>query len=76
MRMLDGAGTATAVRALNLASDLRAGIQTRLHPYGDRGSYTTETVIVMVALAALALTVMGTLGPKVIAKMHSIDLGG
>lgn len=69
MSRLSYAITAVAVAAQNHVHDL----WTRRD---DRGSYTTETVIVMVALAALALTAMGTLGPKIIAKMQSIDLGG
>lgn len=69
MSALSHAATAIVVAAQNQIRDLWTHRD-------DRGSYTTETVIVMVALAALALTVMATLGPKIIAKMQSIDLGG
>jgi hypothetical protein len=57
-----------AVRAWARAYLLRAHL-------GDRG-YSTETVLVTVALAALALAVVAILGPKIIAKASSINLGG
>jgi len=38
--------------------------------------YSTETVLVTVALAALALAVVAILVPKILAKAASIQLGG
>ena len=42
---------------------------------GENG-YTTEAVIAIVALAALALTVTGLLTREVVAKARSLNLGG
>ena len=41
---------------------------------GDSG-YTTETVVVTALLVVLALTVVGIIVTKVLAKAHSIELG-
>ncbi|WP_060954422.1 hypothetical protein [Streptomyces hygroscopicus] len=41
---------------------------------GDAG-YTTETIVVTALLVVLALTVVGIIVAKVLAKAHSIDLG-
>lgn len=63
---------------LTIAVSVMNGIHDRIARTRRRGEagYTTEAVIAMVALAALALTVMATLGPKIIAKVQSINLGG
>lgn len=41
---------------------------------GDAG-YTTETVIAIALLAALAIAVLAIIGAKVLAKADSINLG-
>ncbi|GIH99193.1 hypothetical protein Pta02_12020 [Planobispora takensis] len=45
----------------------------RRHP--DRGSFSTETVIVTAILVAIAITAGAILLSKVLAKVNSIDLG-
>jgi hypothetical protein len=45
----------------------------REHP--DDGSFSTEAVVVTALLVALAIAVMAALGPKVLAKVQSINLG-
>ncbi len=45
-----------------------------LRATGDAG-YSTEAVITIAVVAALALTVLGIIAAKVIAKANSIDLG-
>lgn len=46
----------------------------RRNAHGDAG-YTTETVVVTALLAILAVTVVGIIVAKVVAKAGSIDLG-
>jgi hypothetical protein len=38
------------------------------------GGYSTETIAVTAALAALALAALAILGPKVIAKINGVSL--
>jgi hypothetical protein len=42
----------------------------------DAGSYTTETVITVAILSALALAVVAAIALKVSTKANSINLGG
>ncbi len=45
----------------------------REHP--DKGSFTTETVIVIAVLVAIAIAVGAVLMTKVMAKVNQLDLG-
>jgi hypothetical protein len=45
----------------------------REHP--DEGSSTVETVLLISLLVALAITVIGIIAAKIIAKANSINLG-
>lgn len=56
------------------AETLRSGLAARTGP--REAGYSTETIIVTVALVVMALTVTAILVPKVIAKAASINLGG
>jgi hypothetical protein len=51
---------------------LRA-LAARLRDLGDDG-YSTEAVIVTALLVILAITVIGVISAKVIAKVNSIDM--
>lgn len=46
----------------------------KLKDSGD-GGYTTETVVVIALLVALAITVVGIIAAKVIAKAGALNLG-
>lgn len=43
--------------------------------YSDDAGYTTETIAVIALLVVLALSVLGVVAAKVLAKANSIDLG-
>lgn len=62
-------------RFLALAAALRAhAALVRRRARGDAG-YTTETIVVTALLTILAVTVVGIITAKVLAKAHGIDLG-
>jgi len=68
------------ITELQLAAYLRARaagaqIYSRLHERerDERGSSTTETVLIIAGLAVLALTVLAVIGKKVLDKADSIS---
>jgi hypothetical protein len=65
--------TVLALLTSYLTADLRRRWRT-LRDTGD-GGYTTEAVITIAVVAAVAITVLGIIAAKVIAKANSINLG-
>jgi hypothetical protein len=62
---------------LRFVRDTATALRTRLawlHRQGD-GGYTTETVVVIALLVALAIAAVGIIAAKVLAKANSLDLG-
>jgi hypothetical protein len=57
----------------NAAATLRARLAW-LRRHGD-GGYTTETVVVIALLVALAIAAIAIIAAKVLAKANSLDLG-
>jgi hypothetical protein len=53
---------------------LRARLATQRHD--EVGAVTVEAVLLISLMVVLALTVVGIIAAKVIAKANSIDLGG
>jgi hypothetical protein len=47
----------------------------RRAPAHDDAGYTTEAVVVIALMVALALTAVGILTARILAKVNSIDLG-
>lgn len=58
---------------MHLLTAIRAVVHSRLRAMaGNDAGYTTETVIWLAALAALALTIAALLGPKIIGAARDI----
>jgi hypothetical protein len=62
---------------LRLVRDIAAALRARLAwlRRQDDGGYTTETVVVIALLVALAITAVGIIAARVLAKANSLDLG-
>jgi hypothetical protein len=59
---------------LRFLRDTAMALRARLHRQGD-GGYTTETVVVIALLVALAIAAIAIIAAKVLAKANSLDLG-
>jgi hypothetical protein len=63
---------------LNIIRQLIAALRSRLHvaQAEPEGGYSTEAVVVIALLVAMAITAVGIIAAKVISTAHNISTGG